>query len=443
LNLARALLRDADMSAVELEAAGPMDRPLASRVRRVRTARRLLLVIGCAAGGFAAFAALSAVLEPSLRYAALRTARVDLGPLDAAVSASGIVVPEVEKVLASPIDTRVLRILKRPGAALQQGDAILELDVSESMLALQKLDQALALKDNQAERIRLELEGTLAALDGQIRIKALQLEAARATLRRNRKCFADGIVSEEDLEQSVFDEARTAVELAQLERSRKIAAQSTAAHVTGLELERDTLRKERAEQQRQLDLATTQSDRAGVLTFVVSEEGAQVRKGDVLARVADLTAFRLDATISDVHASRIRDGQAAIVKIEDVRLDGVVSRVVPAIKNGLVTLSITLTENNHPRLRSNLRVEVDLVTERRSRTLRVAKGAFGGGEGGSYVFVVTGTLAVKRRVRLGVSSADRYEVTDGLAEGDEVILSDMSEYAHLDQIRITGMRGSQ
>src|SRR5262249_512911 len=153
------------------------------------------------------------------------------------------------------------------------------------------------------------------------------------TLRRNRKCFADGIVSEEALEQSVLDEARTGVELEQLQRSRKIAAQSTAAHIAGLSLERDTLRKERAEQQRQLDLATTQSDPAGVLTYVVSEEGAQVHKGDILARVADLTVFRVDATISEVHASRIRVGQAATVRIDDVRLDGVVSRVVPAIQN--------------------------------------------------------------------------------------------------------------
>jgi HlyD family secretion protein len=431
------------MASLELEAAGPMDRPLDRRVHRARIVRRVVLVAGSIAGVIVAFAALSAALEPSLTYASLRTARVDVGPLDATVSASGTVVPEVEKVLASPIDARVIRILKHPGAAVQPGDAIVELDVSESILAVQKLDQALALKDNQVERIRLELESTLATLDGQLQIKALQLEAARATLRRNRKCFADGIVSEEALEQSVLEEARTGVELAQLERSRKIAARSTVAQIAGFSLERDTLYKERVEQKRQLDLATTQSDRAGVLTYVVSEEGAQVHKGDILARVADLTVFRVDATVSEVHASRIRVGQAATVRIDETRLDGLVSRVVPAIKNGLVTLSVSLAENHHARLRSNLRVDVDLVTDRRSRTRRVAKGAFGGSEGDTYVFVVTGGSAVKRRVRLGVSSAERYEVLDGLAEGDDVILNDMSEYAHMDQIKLTGTRGTR
>ena len=68
----------------------------------------------------------------------------------------------------------------------------------------------------------------------------------------------------------------------------------------------------------------------------------------------------------------------------------------------------------------------------------MAKGFFGGSEGGTDLFVIAGNHAVKRRVRLGVSSAERYEVLDGLAEEDEVILNDMSEYAHLKQIKVTG-----
>ncbi len=63
------------MASVELEAAGPMDRPLDPHVHRARTVRRVLFVVGAIAGAAAAFAALSALLEPSLSYASLRTAR--------------------------------------------------------------------------------------------------------------------------------------------------------------------------------------------------------------------------------------------------------------------------------------------------------------------------------------------------------------------------------
>jgi 2-polyprenyl-6-methoxyphenol hydroxylase-like FAD-dependent oxidoreductase len=53
----------------------------------------------------------------------------------------------------------------------------------------------------------------------------------------------------------------------------------------GLALEMKTLNQERTEAQRQLELATTKSDRNGVLTWVVNEEGATVQKGAVLARI--------------------------------------------------------------------------------------------------------------------------------------------------------------
>ena len=49
-----------------------------------------------------------------------------------------------------------------------------------------------------------------------------------------------------------------------------------------------TLEQERTEAQRQLELATTKSDRNGVLTWVVNEEGATVQKGAHLFKLDNL-----------------------------------------------------------------------------------------------------------------------------------------------------------
>jgi HlyD family secretion protein len=87
--------------------------------------------------------------------------------------------------------------------------------------------------------------------------------------------------------------------------------------VAGLALELGTLLRERDEAQRQVELGTARADRTGVVTWAVAEEGAVVRRGDVLARVADLRSFRVETTHSDVHArtvapvSRLRSRWAA------------------------------------------------------------------------------------------------------------------------------------
>ena len=75
--------------------------------------------------------------------------------------ASGTVSPEVERVLSSPLDARVLRILQRPGAHLKRGDPVVELDISESVLALEKVVKDLKIKENQQAQSRLTLEKSL------------------------------------------------------------------------------------------------------------------------------------------------------------------------------------------------------------------------------------------------------------------------------------------
>ena len=80
--------------------------------------------------------------------------------------ASGTVTPEVERVLSSPLDARVLRLLQRPGAQLKRGDAVVELDVSESELALDKVVKDLRIKEKQQAKSRLGLEKSLVGICG-------------------------------------------------------------------------------------------------------------------------------------------------------------------------------------------------------------------------------------------------------------------------------------
>jgi multidrug efflux pump subunit AcrA (membrane-fusion protein) len=47
-----------------------------------------------------------------------------------------------------------------------------------------------------------------------------------------------------------------------------------------------------------------------------------------------------------------------------------------------------------------------------------------------------GQVAARTPVKLGRSSVKNVEIRDGLREGDQVILSDMSEWDHVDRVRI-------
>lgn len=419
-----------------------MDREIDVSHRRKRLLKRVLTSVALIVALAAVFFLGPRLLKASVTRTQIRTARVDLGPLESQITASGKVVPEFEQVLSSPVNARVLKILKRPGAILAKGEPILELDLNESRLAIERLNQQIELKQNQQSKARLDLESTLINLQSQIQIKGLELKSAQASTARNRELFKQGLLSEERLREVEFAEEKTRTELKQLQDSKNNAQASTKTQLEGLALEMKTLEQERTEARRQLELATTKSDRNGVLTWVVNEEGATVSKGTVLARIADLNSFRVEATVSDVHANRLSQGFPVSVKINDDFLPGTVASINPTVTNGVITLLVNLDDKSNALLKSNLRVDVLITTDRKPRALRIKKGPFASGansagsESSRDVFVIRGDVAVKTPVRFGISSFDQYEVLQGLIEGDEVIISDMKDYLHLKEVKL-------
>jgi HlyD family secretion protein len=329
-----------------------------------------------------------------------------------------------------------MRILVRPGAQLKPGQPIVELDTSESTLAVERLSQNLALKENQQEKTRLDLERSLNDLDSQASIKDLQLQSFHSQLARSQALWKEGLISVEQLRQAELAEAQAVIELKKIQNERENAQRATRAQIEALALEMATVRKETQEARRQLNLASPKASRDGVLTWSLTEEGIAVHKGDVLARIADLSSFRVEATVSDVHAKQVSVGLPVAVKVGEETLDGIVSNVLPTIKNGIMTVQVALRQKSSPLLRSNLRVDAFIVTGRHARALRVKKGPFADGEGPVDAFVVRGDRAYRTRIELGLSSFEEFEVTKGLSAGDEVIISDMKDYMHLAEIRI-------
>jgi HlyD family secretion protein len=369
----------------------------------------------------------------------IRTATVVTGSIDAVITASGAVTPEIERMVSSPFDARVVRIIRRPGAMLRKGDAIAELDLGESILALERILTDVSITDNQQSQARLALDMSLAGIDSHINQKTLELQILETRAVSSMQLSIGGLVSAQTVQEATLAVKRAELELGELHTERVTAEQSTKLRFEGLALQRTALDKAANEARRVLDLATTRSDREGVLTWVLPQEGALVRKGDVIARIADLSSFRVDASVSAIHGGRIRTGVPVIVKINDTALEGTITDVLPTIENDVMRFMVRLGESSHPLLRPNLRVDVLVVFDRRPQALKVKQGPFSNGadaDGAADVFLVHRDRAMRVPVRFGLRSSDEIEIVSGLHEGDEVVISDMRDYLHLEEIDI-------
>lgn len=413
-----------------------MDREIAPEVRQRRNAKRAATVaVGVAAALF--FLAMTVrYLRPSVRRTELQTARVARGTVHATLSASGSVVPAIETVISSPVESRVLRIDHRAGDRLKSGDPILTLDTSGSRLDLQRLDDTVTQKQNLLADVRLRVDEQIANATASLAQQRLDADILRFKAEQTSTLHKAGLSSAQEKLAADTAVKKAEIQLQQLSEALARSRRSGESQIASAVTELGTAREERAQAQRQLDLAMARSDRDGVLTWVVPEIGATLRRGDILARVADLSSFRVVAAISDMHASRLAAGMPAQVRLDDATLvGGTISSIDPRIENGTVRFWVDLDQPAHPKLRNNLRVDVYAVTGAKSNVLQVKRGSIGDADRDG-VFVVRGGNAVRTPVRFGLAGEENLEIVEGLREGDEVVISNMADYAGVKELRL-------
>ena len=412
-----------------------MDREIAQEVRTRRTAKRVAaVVIGIAAMVFL-LAATVQWLRPSVRRDEIRIATVERGPIDATLQASGTVIPAGEQAISSPVEARVLRIVRRAGDRVKAGDELLALDTAATRLEVDRAVERLAQKESAGAQLRLQLDDQRATLAAQIESKKLDVEILRLKAASNAKLLKEGLVSDQDANAARAEARKSEIELAQLQAALQRAMRSAEAQLSASQMETNMIRRERAESQRQLDLAMTRADRDGVVTWVLPEEGATVQRGQVVARIADLSAFRVVAQIADIYVPRIAAGMPVRLRTDRDVITGTIASIDPRIESGVAKFYVDLDTPSDARLRNNIRLDVFVITGRRPQALRVSRGTLGDGQRVT-LFVVRGERLVATPVRLGLAGDEWVEIASGVAAGDQVVISDMAEYEGIKELRL-------
>ena len=155
-----------------------------------------------------------------------------------------------------------------------------------------------------------------------------------------------------------------------------------------------------------------------------------------MAIVSDLSHFKIEGEIADTYGDRIAAGSRAVVKVGKEELAGTVTDVTPLSKNGVMSFSVRLEQDNHKRLRSGLKTDVYVLTAVKDSVMRIANGSYYVGPGEYELFVRSGNELLKRKVQLGDSNYELVEVVGGLKPGDQVVVSDMSNYKNKRKMKL-------
>ena len=413
-----------------------MDRPLSEKNINQRKRAVKFKVLAAMAGLALIAYSVNWLLTPSVNRSALRTAKVAKQTITATINAGGLVVPMVEETISSEIASNVSRVFMRAGQNVSKGDLILQLDTQKLVLAINKINEKLALKDSQIKTKKLIVKRSINDIASRLELLAVDLESRKTKQNKLNKLSSVGAFSTQDLLEAELNVKRTKIEMQQLNQSITDLKSTTEAEIETLNLEKSILNKELYEQQRLKEFASVKATRDGIISWIKQDEGTSISVGQPLAKIVDDSHFRIEATLSDFYASQLIPNMSAEITYQNHKLTGKLTQQTPTIENGIMKLSIALDQPNNDLLKNNLRVEVGLITKTISNTLALNKGPYVSGRGVQEVFVIRDKTAYRTEVEIGQSSSKIHQIINGLKENDEVIISDVSDYLHLKQFAI-------
>lgn len=413
-----------------------MDREISKEVRRKEQRKQIIKIGGGVGAAVAVIAVIISFLQTSLNRKDLTISTVDQGVIEVSVSASGKVIPAFEEIINSPINTRIVEIYKKGGDSVDVGTPILKLDLQSAETEYKKKLDEQQMKQLELEKLRVTGHSKLSEMEMNLKVSRMELDRKAVELRNERYLDSLGAGTTDKVRQVELDYNVSQLKLKEDEQ-KYINEQALAeADLKVKELELNIFHKSLAETKRTLDDAQVRSPRKAILTYVNNEIGAQVSEGTKIAIVSDLSHFKIEGEIADTYGDRIAAGSKAVVKIGSDKLEGTVSDVTPLSKNGVISFTVQLEEDNHRRLRSGLKTDVYVMNAVKDDVMRIANASYYVGKGEYDLFVVNGDQLLKRKVQLGDSNYEYVEVISGLQPGDQVVVSDMASYKDKNKLKI-------
>jgi HlyD family secretion protein len=357
----------------------------------------------------------------------LRIATVTRGEFVSDIAAQATVVAAVSPVLYAPAQGTVL-LAVHAGDTVGKGDVVATLD---SPALRNEYDRERATLDGMTVDLkRQEIDVRRKILDSQqasdmagVAIRAAEREFSRAEL-----AWTERVISERD-----YRRARDELDGARL--IHRHALETSALEKEGLAFELQTSRLQRERQQllvsdleRRVDALAVRSPVDGMVGNVAVSEKAAVPQDAPLLSVVDLSALEVEFRVAESYAGALALGMLAEIGYGGKTYPGEVTAVSPEVRQGEVTGRVRFAGEPPAGIRQNQRVSVRIVMDRRDGVLKVERGGFYEAGGGKVAYLVRNDTAERVPITTGAVSVGEVEITAGLDEGAQIVVSDTDAF---------------
>jgi HlyD family secretion protein len=383
-------------------------------------------------------------LEPAAPGVERETLLIDAvkqGDMVLEVRGVGRLMSEDRLVVPALVAGRVSKILVEPGALVEPNTVILELTNPDLQLewlqAQSNLTSAMA-------RLRAEearLQDRLLEMDAQLTDTQARLEEFKLQAEVDQKQHADGLISDLQMTLST-NRVQQQENLFEVQKKRYAVFKEDILPAL-LDAEKAALNQAQSRYNlcnNEVECLSVRAGATGVLAPIETqiEPGQKVTEGQVLARITNPQKLKARLQIPQGQARDVTIGLPTEIDTYNGLVSGRVSRIEPTVMAGNVTVDVLLDGPLPKGARPDLSVVGTIQIDKLNNILYVGRPVFASSESTVELFklVEDGRFAIRTRVKLGRSSVSTIEVIEGLTIGEEIILSDMSQWDEHEKIKL-------
>jgi len=329
-----------------------------------------------------------------------------------------------------------IRLLKQPGEPVTLGDLLAVIDSPTLENEVKQQQALLASMTSETERAALQAREQQLDMEQVQNTAQINLLAAKRELARARQSLQLGVLRQLDLDIANDRMTQAELEFSHAKRKVQLAMDKLAfEQKSGQQaLERQQLVV--AELNRKLAALQIKAPVTGQVGNWLVEQQNHVVEGQGLLTVIDLSQYEAELSVPENYAAELAAGLPVAISLNGQQIQGSLSHVAPEVTAGQVSARVRFQSAEAASLRQNQRLSARIVFEEKNDVLKVARGDFISSGGGRQAYRLVDNIATRTPVELGAVSVQWVEVLAGLNEGDQLVISNLSEFKDLPQVRL-------
>jgi multidrug efflux pump subunit AcrA (membrane-fusion protein) len=344
----------------------------------------------------------------------------------------GTISPREQATVAAKVSAQIKTMALLKDKLVKAGQVIA---VLESRDLLAQRNEALAALNQERASLRSVTTGTIpqtnAADQKALRDAQAKVRTARATYERRQVLFQKGGISKKDLEASQL-------ELTTAENELRLAEQTVVLRTRSINPNDIALANARvaAAQQHlatfdaQLSYTVIRAPISGLITDQFQYEGEFAAAGGKLVNIADMSQVIVKAPFSDTVAAQLKVGDTATVVPTDTSaeaLRGQITLLSHSSDPANRTVEVWVALGNGPgRLRANGAAQILISAQAKNDAIVVPASAVtleaSNANEGIVMVVDDQSIAKETKVTVGLRTADKMEIIEGLSGGETVVI---------------------